>query len=203
MKRTCCSCNNASLIPPRPQQFIMQRNTAQHDVGDWTIRACTAFEWGNPMPRSHITECGPKIAPWNIQGNELTYLRFLHTIAEQIGRRSRAKQGGKKKKKKKKERSVITTRCAASIRSVTALLFILNTELFPPEINLTGIWFRRWMKSSRRIAGTRSLMSWIYLKRHVIWKHTGGKLQGIWGRAWSEVLRSKGSSATATNPNRQ
>lgn len=93
---------------------------------------------------------------------------------------------------------MITTRCAASIRSVTAPLLILNTELFPPEINLTGIWFRRWMKSSRRIAGTRSLMRWIYLKRHVIWKHTGGKLQGIWGRAWREVARRKGSSATAT-----
>lgn len=93
---------------------------------------------------------------------------------------------------------MITTRCAASIRSVPAPLLILNTELFPPEINLTGIWFRRWMKSSRRIAGTRSLMRWIYLKCHVIWKHTGGKLQGIWGRAWREVVRRKGSSATAT-----
>lgn len=93
---------------------------------------------------------------------------------------------------------MITTRCAASIRSVPAPLLILNTELFPPEINLTGIWFRRWMKSSRRIAGTRSLMRWIYLRRHVIWKHTGGKLQGIWGRAWREVVRRKGSSATAT-----
>lgn len=162
-------------------------------MGDWTAGACSAFKAGNPMPRSHITECGLKIAPWNIQDNELTYLRFLYMIAEQIGRRSRAKQGGKKKIKR--ERSVITTWCAASIRSVTALLFILNTELFPPEINLTGIWFWRWMKSSRRIAGTRSLMSWIYLKRHVIWKHTGGKLQGIWGRACSEVLGSVRSSA--------
>lgn len=34
------------------------------------------------MPRNHIIERGRKIGPWNKQDNELTYLRFLHVIAE-------------------------------------------------------------------------------------------------------------------------
>lgn len=156
------------------------------------------------MPRSHITECGPQncTVKYTRQWTYLPPLPLYDCRGDRQEEQSGAEQGSKGARegegKKNKERSVITTRCAASIRSVTAPLLILNTELFPPGINLTGIWFRRWMKSSRRIAGTRSLMRWIYLKRHVIWKHTGGKLQGIWGRAWRQVVRGKGSSATAT-----
>lgn len=73
----------------------------------------------------------PKIAPWNTQDSGFTYLRFLHRVAEQIGRRSRAKQGGQRKKKKERKVSDNNT---ASVRSVTAPLFILNTELFPPRL---------------------------------------------------------------------
>lgn len=51
-------------------------------------------------------------------------------IAEEIGRGMEQSKGGGKKKERKKERSVITARCAVSIRSVTTLLLILNTELF-------------------------------------------------------------------------
>lgn len=52
-------------------------------------------------------------------------------IAEEIGRGMEQSKGrGERKEERKKERSVITARCAVSIRSVTTLLLILNTELF-------------------------------------------------------------------------